>query len=650
MWVTFASLMMNNGAEQAVIAMWKWLHTKIGRQCSMAVLLVAFMLACLHFGVLWWSLLHLPPQGDAYVFFGVARALLNGYRLYWDIFEVKPPLILWLMAWSLKMNSLTLYMWIQLLLELLLAPLLGWYIYRTTRHLWATATATLLGLTVAFEISARTGGYLMEGFGMPLIVVALLLFARSQKHLWSDITAGILVGMATMIKEPFAPAFVCAALLFCRSQRDVRSILYIAFFAVITAVIILILTRSFSGYFLVYLPEMFTGRGMDKVPFPSAHLGMYYFVPASNVVRAFNAIKVFTTMLVPVQSVFWVAFFALCTVLYAPLRATGTKLNVRFSVVCIATVLFVAHIGYVMYGFWQATFLATDIQNEIIAPLFPIILGGLQIVLLALVPFGVVLSFYVGRWLWQSAPPIDQCLLLLRLLLCLFGAAALVAYGADYFGQYLAFAMPFFIVLAVICLQESARRQLLMVPMVLAVLLILHTLVPGRTAHHLQVFGAWSDIETVPAQAQYLDAVMDACGIDRYFPIRSLDFFAPFAHHSPYQAFWGQRRAQGAVWQNYQVAAAEPNRYFEHKFIQDLKQARLLVGSAADDPAIEQYTEEPTSFYPNPLAVHSSPSRIPAPLVTVLQQEFTLKPPACAKAIEPAAGIKLFFRKGAFSR
>jgi hypothetical protein len=644
------SLMMNNGAQQAVIAVWKWLHTNNGRRCSAVVLLVAFALACLHFGVLWWSLLHLPPQGDAYVFFGVARALLNGYRLYWDIFEVKPPLILWLMAWSLQMNSLTLYMWIQMLLELLLAPLLGWYIYRTTRHLWATATAILLGLTVAFEISARTGGYLMEGFGLPFIVVALLLFSRPQRHMWSDLMAGILVGVATMIKEPFAPAFVCAALLFCRSQRDVRSIVYIAVFAAITAISILLLTGSFTGYFLVYLPEMFTGRGMDKVPFPSAHLGMYYFVPASNVVRAFNAIKVFTMMLVPLQSVFWVAFFVLCTGLYAPLRATSTKLNSRFSFVSIATVLFVAHVGYVINGFWQATSLATGIQNEIIGPLFPIVLGGLQIVLLVLAPLAAVLSFYVGRWLWRSAPPMDQCWLLLRLWLCLFGAAALAAYGADYFGQYLAFAMPFFIVLAVICLQESARRQLLLVPMVLSALLVLHTLVPGRTAHHLQVFAPWSEIESVPAQARYLDAVMDACDIDRYFPIRSLDLFAPFAHHSPYQAFWGQRRALGAVWQNYQVSAAEPNRYFEHKFMQDLTQAQLLVGSAADDPAIEQYTEEPTNFYPNLQAVHSSPSRIPAPLVRVLQQEFTLKPPACAKTVTPAAGIKLFFRKGAFTR
>ena len=281
--------------------------------------------------------------------------------------------------------------------------------------------------------------------------------------------------------------------------------------------------------------------------------------------------------------------------------------------------------------------------GPLVLPVVPILLGTAELIGMLLVPLAVVLFVFVGRRLRQYQPSGETVGYVMAALVGLFCTAALVAYGGDYIGQYLGFAVPPLLALAVYCLWESARRQLTGVLVLLSSLLIVHSFVPGKTKTYLRPYASWTTVEDSVRQAQKIDALMDSCGLERYFDAESVRGYYAFTHHSPYQIFYGQERAQGgfsAVISSNQT----PNPYFAAKFADDLRETKIIFALPEDDPFAPQSPGQTALLYPSPAPSHPL-SRLPAALVPVLRNDFTLTPPSCATLFMPIEGVKVYFRR-----
>jgi len=557
------------------------------------------------------------------------------------------------MALSLRMGSLTLYMYLQLALLALLAPALSLFTYRVTKNKVAAACALLLGMTVAYELVARTAAYLPEGFGAPIVIFALLLFLYPNRwFLCRTIGAGILLGIAAMVKEPFVASFVLGALLFCRSKRDILQLALCLGVGGAVALLLLAVSGNIEGYFLLYLPEMFSGRTMNSVQFPSINLGVYYIIPAPLLLRTLNAFSLFTMMAVPLQSVLFSLFFFTCIAIYAPLRTEFNKKTIFLSAILIFTVLFVAHIGYSLYGLIAALQLSTETvhledlgsMRTLILAITPILMGAAQLLALLVLPIGIALLVLFGQYMKKNESSYRTLFFVCATLAGFFSTAALVAFGGDYIGQYLGFAFPPLISLAIYCLREGVERKLFLIVSALSCLLIVHAFIPGKTNAHLLPYDSWEEVEPEVKKAEAIDDLLDACGVERYFLARSVQYYYAFTRHSPYQIFWGHRRSLGPAWSDVSERQT-PNSYLAEKFMSDLQEAKIILMEPVDDPSVTQVKASSGKLYPDSTQTETAKSRLPEPIISTLLSEFSLSPPRCAVGKVPIDGVKIFFRR-----
>lgn len=77
--------------------------TPIRLQKSVAWLVTVASLAALAWNS--WRVLQAPISGDAILYFGMGRGLLNDLHLWTDLFETKPPIVFWLSALSLRLTG-----------------------------------------------------------------------------------------------------------------------------------------------------------------------------------------------------------------------------------------------------------------------------------------------------------------------------------------------------------------------------------------------------------------------------------------------------------------------------------------------------------------------------------------------------------------
>ena len=223
----------------------------------------------------------------------------------------------------------------------------------------------------------------------------------------------------------------------------------------------------------------------------------------------------------------------------------------------------------------------------------------------------------------------------------LFAISILVFYGGDVAGNYLGFAFPFLVSVAVSCI------LLLKNPMwvcFLGTLLVFNAFMPDvveplATPYTSRVSAALG----MPQAAEQLDRLMDSCKMNRYFMAEDFKplVFA-FTKHSPYQISYGIKRASGGL--GYAASISEPNPYFAALYAQDLKKAQIVVAMPDDDPNARQDVMKTGKILAmdTPDRAHSNLS---ATLVSVLKSEFTTDAPACARKYLPIRGLKLFFRE-----
>ncbi len=230
---------------------------------------------------------------DSPLYYTVGHALAEGLSPYEDMYENKPPMIFILSALSYKLfgNYRLVNITGFLMLFVILVVPVAYCIIKCVKNKTELSKSVYLCLfTLASSIaivffteqfsSEAQVELLGSGFGVLSIFLASLI-NEEKARFYSPliIFSGICFGITTMLKEPFALVCGMGLLLFTRNLKQLlyRVVLPVAY-AVVTALIILLLGNCFVPYFTIYLKHMF-----------SAHINLY----GSPFVRMLRIDKIF---------------------------------------------------------------------------------------------------------------------------------------------------------------------------------------------------------------------------------------------------------------------------------------------------------------------------------------------------------------------
>lgn len=546
------------------------------------------------------SVAKLPILGDAHLFFAMGRGWLNGLVFYKDLFETKPPLIFLLAAFSLKLTGGNLtYKLVELMFLGLLGPalgLFGYYAARNSSDRWLRAgLSLLLGLAAAGYTLRWNEDFQAEGFGVLFAVLPSLLVGRALR--W-DISAGIFLGLATMLKEPFCVAGAMALLVF---HRD-RSVVRVLAFAGVTCLGILFLAQAIVPYFTIYLPEMFSGRSIASSVYTHYGLGMRFAATHPLWLRSLNAYRIFREFGTPLSSICLGGFLLAACILWIE---SERPRRILLGAALLGTMMLSAH----MFDLTEQLIALIHRQGQSVPWGHPIILR-----LLALMSIPTAL---VSCWAWRAHAPWSFYRRLLILLAGLFLASALVNYGGgDYDHRYLVFALPFLLAVSLNCLVQLKSPYVLL----LGGLLVLNSALPGRYKSSTGPNITRSRVEEslqAERDAKTVDALLTTCGFPRYFAALDTISLQSHTEHSPYQINYGIERALGGL--AVSASAQTPNTYLAKKLRVDLQEASIMI-----------------------LPSEVEPGALPEALAQAVQAR-TQAAPACAQPFLPIPGLSVLF-------
>lgn len=544
----------------------------------------------------------LPLLSDTRLFFSMARGWLNGLVFYADLFETKPPLVFLLAALSLKLGEGNLiYNVVGIALLGLLSPVLGCFSYFAARDhpdRWMRAgLSVLLGLAAAGYTLRWTSDFQAEGFGLLFAVLPSLMIGRGLR--W-DVAAGVSLGLAVMVKEPFGVAGTISMLVFCHDRRVVRVLAV----AAATCLSVLVFARAIVPYFTIYLPEMFTGRSIASTVYTHYGLDRRFMAPHPLWLRSFNAYRIFTGFGTPVANVgLGLFFFTACCVF---VNSTRLRL-ILYASALLGVSLLASH-----------TF---DVTEQLVALIH---LQGQSVpwgdpIMVRLLAQMVIPPLIVVGMAWRLRPQWSFHKRFLCVLAALFITSALVDYGGgNYDHRYLVFALPFLLAVSVACIIRVKTPYLLAV----GGFLVLNSFIPGRYTFDMPAKSKRPAIqESLRARtmAEKLDALLADCQFERYFAALDTLSLQAYTKHSPYDLNHEIDRALGGIAVTASTQAA--NAYFANKVGNDLERTPVVV-------------------LPSHADVESLPSTVRSTV-----QKMTTSPPPCARPYLPITGLTIFFRK-----
>ena len=547
-----------------------------------------------------------PLKGDENLYLAEGRAWLNGFTFYRDLFETKPPLVFLIAALSLFLTDTnSLLLWMQLLCLVSSILLLSVCTFRQTSHMEESTRAiiisvsSLLGLIFVVDTLDRTLGYQPEGFA--LIFAIIPAFCLISKHRFAVVVAGASLGIAAMLKEPFAVSAFLAMLVFCRSWDDVYRLVKILVFGGLTALLILLLSGSLTSYFSIYLPEMLHGRSINSVTYPNYSIGVKYIIPVPLWMRGFNAYRLISDLGFPPTRVFLSVFLFVCLAIYPPLQANDFRLrSILTSFGVLVTGFFSGHQFYVFLELFNG-------MHQLGQP-FPWFSSiSIRLLLLCIIPPSSVLL--MSRFLRTERTWFFSLLTFLGMVLC----GSLVAFNGDFDYQYFVFAFPPLIAISVVCLVQIAKQEKYILLSCLALLLVLHAIMPNQYRYVEYDEGppgkSTEDVKT----AHSLDSVLTECRQQRYFYAGTEStFLFALTKHSPYQIEYGLQRALGGF---NSASVQEPNANLAAKLNHDLATTQVIVASES--------------------------GTIPPTIAQAISDRFTDQSD-CAM---PIPGLRVFFRK-----
>ncbi len=252
---------------------------------------------------------------DTYLYYTVGRALSEGKQPYLEMYENKPPMIYLLSAISYKLfgnyyltNVCAFLSFVTMLIVPIVFCIISWKKRKPNAILGALTLIFTLATSILFMFFSeeKSAEVQIESFGTASILLAILFcyltdLKKDVKFysVWV-ILSGVFMGIATMFKEPFALVGGVALLMFSHNKRDLLyKIVFPAVWAVVTCVIILLLSNCFVPYFTIYLKNMF-----------SSHISIYGspFERMKNLKIIFDYLYNFSKILPLLIIVFFVVF------------------------------------------------------------------------------------------------------------------------------------------------------------------------------------------------------------------------------------------------------------------------------------------------------------------------------------------------------
>jgi len=582
----------------------------------LALLAIATLAELARFLRLEWMYLQGGIWGDATMYFGMGRGILNGLTMYIDLFESKPPGVYWLSALSLLISGdEKLYLWTHFaalaLIPLLLGVIAFVLIKKKHRRTEMIGLSILFGTAIATFTVSRSHGFQSEGFGVFATIAATVMYVLylQKRKLWFAMAAITFTALAALIKEPFVLAVAASFLLLSHSWKDLKAMILILIAAGLLSLVILYLAGVADEYFTLYLPEMMSGRVLETLTYTHYGIGKSFNVSSPVWIRGLNIWKLLQDMIRGEnRSVFpLLAVTIVAIVLGQGLSIDRSRLRhllmslagmfvIGIGIYC-ASQLFLLEQAYSYFGHdvWGDDFFRTKVSQLVI-----------------------LLITWIIVWVIIFKHHRPSGYTLLGGLLAIYIASVAVGIGGNYWDHHFLFATPIFVsgfisLTASKSWQGNGLEYSLIVAMI-ASLLILNSFGIGRNEIEVSQWRLTDQNQKKDAlAAKELDSILYECNIDRYFmPSGGMPIYG-YSKHSPFQLYWGIIRA---------VEIEPYNKQLRGKYFDDFNNASVILMSGSSEFPVEELRER-------------------------FEKEFRIDPPDCVQGNTVLSdGHRLYFRRG----
>lgn len=449
-------------------------------------------------------------NGDALIYLTVGRGLLNGLQLYTDIFESKPPGLMYLFAASQFFGGTLLARIIQAI-TLLSLPFgltaFAWVHGRRDFHGSVLLLSSfIVGCLLAFLSAVYAGGLKAEIFGL-LPAVLYVLNIRSRNRLSLNV---IFILWVVMFREPYILAMLAAAIISSRTGREFwHTIVYPTLIAGAVALILLSIVGLLGPYVRFYLPAIFFGR-IEATGTEPLFLRVFW------VSRLLSSLTTFSLM----PTFGYVIFILWVYAIVIKEKLTRETTILTIIGVVLGVLIINEFFNVLPLTVYKASAYGLGLQYVLSHRLF----------LPTAVPFFIRSLFYLCflYYLWKKSPHALMYLVSGLLTLPLLNIAISIG---GYSRQYVLFSLPVIVVVFLMYLQKPQKYLSVGLGIVLCSIPFIHK----AAEYNTPLYEYWKNAKATSLQ---LDQLMDACGFATYIDPGSSSSFA-FARHSPIGPLFG---------------------------------------------------------------------------------------------------------------
>lgn len=203
-------------------------------------------------------------SGDAKYYWTVGQAIQNGFTLYRETFDTKPPAIYLLSTLPHVIGNI-----LNGLMTLALPSLIALTAWKVTGKKLHTGIALLFGGALTLYMGTQAEAWQVEWYGgfFGLMYVCLLAAypERTDKKMIALLSATMIGAIG--FKEPFFLSIVAAGLILLPTKKLlVRKLLLPLGITAVFGVMALLLLGSFGGYIDTYLPSQFGHHMLRAIP------------------------------------------------------------------------------------------------------------------------------------------------------------------------------------------------------------------------------------------------------------------------------------------------------------------------------------------------------------------------------------------------
>jgi len=478
---------------------------------GLGILLILALKLLIHFALLLWVLRNPGlAANDATVYLSLGHGIVNGLRIYRDIFEIKPPGIFLISSLSIFLSKGFLFaLVLQMFCYIAVPVLLVWH---SKPNLFDRLLGAIFGLSIAIFLADRTNGLQPEGYGAFFSFLYLLSIRKNSLFL----SASLLLA-AIWMKEPFLLSICGAVLLLAEDIHFVvKRFLAPLLIAGIAALILLAVTGVLQDYFSLYLSEIFSGRLLYTREFSSSNMPSFS-VEQPIWVRGLMFRKVY-------EELPWLGFIIPLFVFGSLYLKRGEKKWVPVGILAVILALYLfrrTEIFWSLFTFLKFTF---PIQDPFFRKL--------------LFEYVAAVIFFVAAFIFIFVKSKTLFFHVVFMLLAIYLTTLAVCMAGTFNWHHFAFAAP-----AYFALYLLFRDSIEPYRYVFAFLIVLMAFIQPKMLIAKRFEAQAYSQEITARNVRYsseIDRILNECDIDRYMVwIKELNPGA-FTEHSPSEFYYAQ--------------------------------------------------------------------------------------------------------------